>query len=71
MGNSFGKFKIDVEGNNSGLYLFIPTTTNKAIPHRFRLTTPKEYIVQILYGYVICKSKLIIGNTYDQIFTDK
>ena len=53
MGNRFGKGKIDVEGNKSGLYLFRPTDPNKEIPHRFNLTTPKEALIQILYGYVI------------------
>ena len=49
----FGKVKRDVGGNNSGMYLFRPTTPNKEIPHIFNLAMPKEDFIHILYEYVI------------------
>ena len=58
VGNSFGKGKRDVDGKNSGLWFFGPTTHNKEIPHRFDLKTPKEAFMHILYGYIICKAEI-------------
>ena len=46
------------EGRNLGLYFLGPATPNKEIPHRFNLTIPKEYIMHILYAYVIYKSEI-------------
>ena len=58
MGDSFGKFKIDVEVNNSLLYLLSPTTPNTKILQIFNLITHKEDHVHILYGCVILKSEI-------------
>ena len=58
VGNMLIKIKRDIEGNNSGQYLFIPTTPNKEIPFIFILTTHKEYLMHILYRSIICKSEI-------------
>ena len=58
MGNIFVKFKRDVERKNSGLYSFRPTVPKKDITHRFNLATPKEALMNILYGYVIFKAEI-------------
>ena len=41
------KVKKYVECNNSGQYLFSPTTPNKEIPHIFNLIMPKEDLMYI------------------------
>ena len=36
--------------------MFRSTNPNKEIPHIFNLTTPKETLMHILYGYIIFKA---------------
>ena len=52
MRNRHRKIKRYVEGNNLGQHFFCHTNPNNEIPHIFNITTPKDFLIQIIYGYV-------------------
>ena len=70
MGNRLRKVKRDIEGNNSGKYLFSPTNLTRTYHTDLISQLLRRLSCTFHMDNLFKNHKSVIGNTCDQIFTD-